>query len=745
MLLPLIPLWKAVFSSAAIGPWDQIRQMAPWGGPVPNQPWDVLQADGALQFYVWRDLVFHSWAKLQVPFWNPYELAGTPLLANSQSAALYPFHVLVGLLHLPTSLGITLLAWLHLALAGIGVYRLTKTLGGSDTGALLAGASFALCPFLVSWTALASVLSTVCWIPWAMAHTLDVLTPRLAEEEVRRSHRPVGWLALCVGMMLLAGHLQFVAYGFIALVLTTAFQLKGRAPKQIGAWVIAMAAGVAIASPQLIPVLEYGQYSHRKNIASAEGYAGYAASAIQPWQFGNLVNPLGLGDPRESVGETHLSSYWPMLAKRGDNFAESAVSPGAVCLAFLCLLPFVWKQVNAWAMVAVGATGLLLATPTPLTQAMYFLVPSWSSTGSPGRAIVLFLLAVSVLSGLAASVLFDPERRPTKPRTIQLAAMTFAFVTVISLALGPMGAHPYDGVPAELFNSLVGVATAGGLMLTLVLAFLGVQPLLFGYFRSRPPAGGVSGSALVLAGVIGCSLMGGAHRLVMAGTPVEFQNDVGFKRVAIINSVWDLVSAAPAAMPPNLAALFRVHELGGYDSLVHRDTVALLEDIDRANPSPAANGNMMFVKPRADMEKLANAGVSEVWTRDQAGSFIRTPVTGPGRATISNGPAEILEEDLQSISVKALGPGTLTLRDRMMPGWWASIDGVKVPLANGTWRQVDVPEGEHTVVFRYQPPKFGTLVWLSLIALVWAGVLAFRRTHKRPGMTAIPLAEGAPA
>src|ERR1044072_7680583 len=85
-LLPLLPLYKAILVGEAIGPFDQIQQMAPWSQPAPDEPWDVVQADGVLQFYVWRDLVFDSWGKGQVPLWNPYQLAGTPLLANSQSA-----------------------------------------------------------------------------------------------------------------------------------------------------------------------------------------------------------------------------------------------------------------------------------------------------------------------------------------------------------------------------------------------------------------------------------------------------------------------------------------------------------------------------------------------------------------------------------------------------------------------------------------------------------------------------------
>jgi hypothetical protein len=163
-----------VLLGKALGPFDQIRAMAPWNGPAPEQPWDVLQADGVLQFYPWRDLVLQAWGSGTMPFWNPYELAGYPLLANSQSAALYPPHILFGILHVPTPVAITLLAWFHLAWAGLGAYFLARKIGASQTGGLVAGLSFSLSPFMVAWTGLPSVPSTVSWIPWIVGLTISL-------------------------------------------------------------------------------------------------------------------------------------------------------------------------------------------------------------------------------------------------------------------------------------------------------------------------------------------------------------------------------------------------------------------------------------------------------------------------------------------------------------------------------------------------------------------------------------------
>jgi len=75
--------------------------------------------------------------------------------------------------------------------------------------------------------------------------------------------------------------------------------------------------------------------------------------------------------------------------------------------------------------------------------------------------------------------------------------------------------------------------------------------------------------------------------------------------------------------------------------------------------------------------------------------------------------------------------GYLVLTDTFFPGWIAQIDGQDTPIyrANGNFRAVVVPRGEHTVRFKYSPISFrvGSVlsllaviaVMLALVALVW--------------------------
>src|SRR5690606_6110119 len=84
-------------------------------------------------------------------------------------------------------------------------------------------------------------------------------------------------------------------------------------------------------------------------------------------------------------------------------------------------------------------------------------------------------------------------------------------------------------------------------------------------------------------------------------------------RVAIVNENWSILAATPGVLrAPDLAALSRIKELAGYDSLLHKDTKAMLDDVNGQDSAPPANGNIMFIKPTAARQKLIEAGIEGV-------------------------------------------------------------------------------------------------------------------------------------
>lgn len=696
--------------------------MAPWNGPAPAQPWDVLQADGVLQFYPWRHLVFDAWSKGQLPLWNPYELGGTPLLANSQSGGFYPLHVLIGVLKIPVVPAMTFLAWFHLMWAGLGVYSLSRRLGANRLGALVGGASFSLSPFMVAWTVLPSVITTIAWIPWVLSEIVAVMRPG----DQKSTWRFTG-LAFCTGMLALAGHLQFLAYGLLAatlfiLGLALTQSTSGSVQTVKERWMVAatcfvgLALGLGLAAPQLLPVLEYSKLSHRLNVPSKAGYDEYVGGALQPFELANLTVTNALGSPREpvNVGGHTVSAYWPGFVKRGANFMESAVTVSPLIVGLLFLVP--WKRKELWPLMGIGLVTLLLALGTPLNALLYFGVPKWSATGSPGRIIALFPLVACVLGAVA----FDIRALAENKKTLLLLGTPLAIGLLFGLG-APNLAPAAEGT-AEVVTALKGLATGSAvitILLSSVLAAVGLALVLL------PQAAKYRKAIVVIP--VAIAWLGYASDMIMTGDPLPISDSMtGQERIAVVNSNWGIPWAPTALYPPNTASLSKIHELGGYDSLLNRDSVGLLQDIDGENPSPPENGNMMFLKPKLDLVKLGSAGVTQLYSLrplaglgepQDASGYLAYKVPGPGRVSATGGEASITEEayDHQVIDVT---PGTTQVleRDRWMPGWTDVRTGNELP--TGTWRTLDVASGQTKVELQYRPPGLRTGMIVGLIALL---------------------------
>lgn len=752
LVAPLLPLWRCLFMGEAIGPFDQIHQLAPWHGPKPTAPWDVLQADGVLQFYVWRDLVFDAWGKGQLPFWNPYVLAGTPLMGNSQSAALYPPHVLLGMLHVPTAFAMFLLAWAHLAWAGLGVHRLVLRLGGKPLGGAVAGLTFALSPFMIGWTALPSVIETVSWIPWVLAGAAALVRPSVAGEisgkvgpfsltatGAARLRSLIG-LSVSIAMLLLAGHIQFAAYGFVALFVLVVGMLifskgdpaTGEAPRKgipSVAIIAALLLGGALAAPQFLAVMNYSQFSHRRTPPTEQGYHDYLNGALKPFSLGTLPMATLTGHPAhfpvvaDAAQMPPVSAYWPQIDPPSAPFAEAAIAIGPLAFTLLFLAPWRKRSKELAPVALVGVVAALLAFGTALNAVLYYGVPGWAATGSPGRVGVLIVLAGAVIAGLAIGNL--PPLTESGPRKF-LPLLLPLIVTIPCVILAQQA--PMHDATSALVSVLVGSAITQalpGLLISVVVAALALSCAYQPEKRGSQIVLLLTPFALFLAGG-GLDLMRTGDPSFLKTSPLAPQSP--FVRVAIVNGPWAIPVAAPALAPGNTSAVARVHELSGYDSLLHRDTDALLKDIDGQDPATPANGNMMFVKTSADKEKLAQAGVTEVWSLKpmpqlgdpvgSSGDALHYVIPGPGRASTPAGPATIEEETPTHITLEGTGPGRLVLRDRNMPGWTARVDDQPVTLQGTMWREVDLPQGKHQVRFTYSPPGFATGMRLALFAVV---------------------------
>lgn len=672
-----------------LGGMDHISALAPMNQPAPDRPWDVLQADGALQFYVWRDLVFESWGKGRVPGWNPYELCGTPLLANSQSGGFYPLHILMGVLHVPTRLAVLLLAVIHLSLSVLGVVLLTRQLGAKPVMQWVTGIGFGYSAFFLSWIGLSSVPTTICWIPWALWGLVSMT-----------SWQHLWRVAVPVGMMILGGHLQFATYGLLGgLACWMALLMIRKDRKPVLLSVLGVALGFMIAAPQLLPVLDYGKNSHRRDTPSADGFKGYTGlsvtgpewlAALVPQTLGNpdVKNPSPIKDMPENI-----SASWINLTKPGGNYAESAFGIGAIMTLALALAARKLRGERLVLGLTLILFATLLATPSPLAQLMYFNFPGWQATGSPGRAMVLFLLGGLLLASGAEGL--DTK---SKPSLIAFAGGALAALIgiplAISMALGPEGKVVVQAMLQPQLLLVLGLVAVGGFALWAVQQLDGDIPLPY-----------------ALAGALLPALL--LFRAPDA-PPHRFEGQFKSERVAILNDKWSLWVRPPAQMPGNLAALNRFREAAGYDSLIDKKTFELMGSMGSA-PTPPENGNMVFTNPAAKPAMLQELGVTQILGPD--GTI--TPLGGPGLVI---GSATVESDEPGHVKLRSKDAGMIGFRERAIQGWSATVNGQHMPLVAGLWLQVDAP-ADATVEFTYSPPGMkGGLGLLALATLILGAI-----------------------
>lgn len=666
---------------------------------------------------------------------------------------------------------------------------MVRALGGNELGGVVAGASFALSPFMLSWTSLSSVITTVAWIPWmlwAVASTFylpEGLKSRIKSGDVapiRKFQWRVTWiLAIASGMMTLGGHLQFVAYGFfgvfalfVGLWLVRNSELRklrlshdskeesfaewqersgfAEVPKPLAyRAVIGVVLGLAIAMPQLLPVLKHSSTSHRRNVASEKGYGDYIANSLKPFELANLVSAKTLGDPRSPVEASEtlsVAEYWPPLAKNGGNYAESAVTIGPLILGLLFLVP--WRDRRTWPFAVMGGLALLLAMGTVLNKLLYFGLPGWSSTGSPGRITMLFVLSACVLAGLGV--------REASKKQLAIAAGATALITILTIFVLPGMAPAWLGGGEELGKAVKAIADAGMMPQLLIAVVFGAAVfLLADNLKPKEEKGQVNPKNLIVVIPVLSALIGYAN-LIPTGKPLAKVDGPAnpHERVAIVNENWGIVAADKnALMPPNLSALSRIHELAGYDSLLNADTKRILDEANGQDSAPPANGNIMFIKSKPDWEQMADAGISEVWSKRplDIGNFPMTEKDGVLRYRLksydkdvsrTSDNAKITSEGLGRIGIEAEGPKPLYLAERNLPGWTATVDGKPVPikdsapggegLAKSMFMLIDLPEGKHQVELSFVSPGYSMGLMLGIPAWILALAGLAIGSRKRP-------------
>jgi len=262
-----------------ISPWDALR---PESLSVPGNPY--LQ-DQSTEF-----LAFFLAAKAQIqqviwPLWNPYIFAGTPLLANTQSALLFPLNW--GHFVLPAGWGFTVSVLLKLTLAGWFTYLYARRMQLMFAPALLAGVAFSFCTFNIFWLnhphTNVAVLIPLCF------YAIEGLL-------YKTNAKQMVLLALVIALSLFAGHVEIAFLTALACglyLVVRAWQLKQHSMRLWALFSGAYLLSLFLSAIMIVPFLEFLAYTAIWEERTVDMVYSMPISGLMTLFFGNYFTTEG--------------------------------------------------------------------------------------------------------------------------------------------------------------------------------------------------------------------------------------------------------------------------------------------------------------------------------------------------------------------------------------------------------------------------------------------------------------------
>jgi uncharacterized membrane protein YfhO len=382
---------------------DLYAKNYPNGIPFKN----FLITDPVRQQYPWRELVISAEKNFQLPLWNPYSLAGMPLMANFQSASFYPFNILLFLM--PIAVGWSLIIILGPLLGGIFLYLYLNNLKLSKWASLLGAFAFSFSGFFISWLEWGTITHVGLWLPLILL-SIDKITSSVSKKRL--------WLSVYLFSMLFsffAGHLQTFFYvGIFSLCyFISKWWQYGRKKNILVLYIVFNVLFIILSSVQWIPTLQLISLSARNIDVMGIDNPGW----FIPWQHMiQFIAPDFFGNP------TTLN-YWGVW-----NYGELVGYMGIMPLILALFAMFYRRDKKTLFFGTAFFLSIIFSFPTYFAKIPYLLKIPYLSTAQPTRLLFIVDFALAVLSSLGFDYLLK-----TKKRVAIIFPLVFISIILISL------------------------------------------------------------------------------------------------------------------------------------------------------------------------------------------------------------------------------------------------------------------------------------------------------------------------
>lgn len=718
-------------------PWRDISIEGYDSGKFPTK--NPLITDPVLQAYPWRKLTIENIKSGQLPLWNPYSFSGQPLLANIQSAPFQVGNILFLLFDFNIAWALQVI--LPPIVAAIFMYLFLRSINVSVYASSFGAITLPFSGFFIAWLTWGTIIATVMWLP-AILFAINKLSSKKS---------PFFFLLVIFAttQVVFSGHWQSASYVFLAIFLYLAvFFLKTRNLKIIFLPVLAIILGISITAVQILPSLEFINFSNRDN---DQGYYPNRADwFIPPQNLAQLVAPDFFGNPA-------TYNYWGVW-----NYIEFVSTIGIIPLTFVLLSLLKFSKKSAF-FVVLAATALLTGLANPISKIPYLLKFPLISSMQPSRIIFLLVFATSALSAIGFDEFLKEKARPKffLSPILLLFIISVLFVTTFI---------------ANIFPNLDNIDPPYIARRNLILPFLTVLAalLIFVVKRLKPTA------------MLPIFLL-----VVLVTTAELFRFGLKFTPFTKILSIFPqtettqflqnqekpfrIMATDRRIMHPNVSTVYNLESTDGYDPLYLESYSKLVSSWQAGQSRVGPNSfnrivtaqkfnskitdilNVKYIltfdeinNPR--FRKVFEEGQTKVYenisalprfyfvekivkfgSEEQELNYLLAPDADIKNTAVSRefefsapfaaaGKIELIDYSDQLITLKTSNAteSPLIIANTNYPGWQAYIDGQQREIreVNFLLQSILIPPGEHELRLKFEPKSFYNGLYISAFALL---------------------------
>jgi hypothetical protein len=770
----LVLLHESLFMGKGLVPADALLQWPPWNQAI--RPSNSLLIDQYCTFLPTQEFVHQQ---KSLPLWNPDLCCGVPNLGAIQGALFFPIRLLLSPLGPFWASGPS--AFLKLCLAGWFTMLYVRLLGVSHAAAFLAGLVFSLSGFMIVWLGHPHVNSAM-WLPLLLYFVEKSFREGRGNAVAAPALRTWAGFAVAFAFMILGGHPPTMIHVTIVLVIYFLFRLieQGREQmfQRVGLLAGAVAVGLLLAAPQILPFLEYYRQSS----------CAQASVSMERWSFhlnfASLIHflaPNVMGNPVVGFEDLPNLLGW----RETQNFSERTGYVGILPLFFAACAIALRRCKFTIFFFSLAIGSMLVICGVPPFPALMRTLPVLCDVNEM-RLLLMVGFSVAVLAGLGWD---EFSGRRAQRRTW---IVTVGFCAVVGVALlyfwsvaGPK-LHTLDS-SYWAFVRRQFLILAGGMFVTVLLALWpahsnGWIPMVVclawtagdllcfatGYnpsisrdlYYPRTPAidwlqkdnsyfrifGEPTELCADCAEVFGLSDARGCDYMAVRRYEELINGHAGefffYREPATIPEAFRLLNVkyillSPAvSMNPLLFELVYSKEILICRFKECRDRALLVFDY-QVEPDPAA------VLARVSS---ASFDPQQVLLLEDQPAPARMAVGGRTAGANAEASVRILSYEPDDVKIDASlpQPGYLLLLDTYFPGWSATVNGEPAPIhrADYNFRAVSLPAGRSSVCFSYRPESLRIGLYLCAAGILALGAAWFPPWKWKSG-GAIPHADAA--